>query len=154
MTSRRLVEGNRAVSGILLLGACLAFLLAGCGADQPYGLIPVSGTVTYEDGSLVPAAQIVVTFVPQAEPVDAKTYPRPGMAQVNLADGTFANVTTYEFADGAIVGENKVTIKAVDKDENPTGGVPPEYTDVATTPLEVTVSRDNKVFDFKIPKPK
>jgi hypothetical protein len=57
------------------MGMCLASILwlAGCGGSQPFSTVPVSGKVMYEDGSLIPAPQIQVMFVPQVPPVDKKT---------------------------------------------------------------------------------
>ena len=71
---------------VVVLGAMLP---AGCGSSDPFDYARVSGKVTYDDGSLIPAARITVTFLSQAPAVDAKTHPRPGMAEVNTADGTF-----------------------------------------------------------------
>ncbi len=133
--------------------SAVVVLLAGCGGSEPYRVIPISGTVSYEDGSLIPAYRIIVMFVPQVEALDSKTYPKPGEALVDPADGTFSEMTTYDYADGAVSGEHKVTVKATDEDENLTAAVPVEYTDVTTTPLKVTVSRESTTFDLEIAKP-
>ncbi len=151
----RAISGIRSTVWTLVLPIVLvAPLLAGCGSGDPYGVVPVSGTVKYDDGSLIEAAQILMTFDPQADPVDSKTFPRPGTTEVNTTDGSFDNLTTYAYGDGVILGEHKVTIKALDANEGYTQAIPREYTDVATTPLTVTVASDSTTFDFKIPKPK
>ncbi|MCS7306326.1 MAG: hypothetical protein NZ602_14610 [Thermoguttaceae bacterium] len=135
----------------LMMG--LAGFLVGCGSSEPFDTIPVSGTLMYEDGSLIPAPQIQVIFIPQVPPVDKKTYPRPGLAYVNPKDGTFANVTSHQAGDGVVVGRAKVVVKTLDERGNPTAHVPKEYQEVSTTPLEVEVSKENRQFTFKIKKP-
>ncbi len=135
-----------------LMGMAIAWL-AGCGSGEPFSTVPVSGKVIYEDGSLIPAPQIQVMFIPQVPPLDKKTYPRPGLAYVNPEDGTFSNVTSHQPGDGVVVGRAKVVIKCMDQRGNPTAHVPQQYQDVSTTPLEVEVSKENREFIFKIKKP-
>ncbi len=154
MVFRAISEIRLTVWTLVLPIVLVAPLLGGCGSGDPYGVIPVSGTVKYDDGSLIEAAQILITFIPQAEPVDSKTFPRPGITEANTADGTFDNLCTYGYGDGVILGEHKVTIKALDANEGYTQAMPLEYIDVATTPLTVTVASGSTTFDFKIPKPK
>ena len=142
------------VSLALLLPPALiwtALSVTGCGS-QPFDQVSVYGTLKYDDGSLIPAEQITVYFVPQAEAVDAKTHPRPGWATVNVADGSFSNVTTYEFGDGAIAGENKVYVRATGPLEQPSDAVPDAYTDVNTTPLKVNVSGSEREHNLTIPR--
>jgi len=137
---------------MFLAGAILLGLSAGCGS-QPYDTKAISGKVTYEDGSLIPAPAIYIYFEPQEENVDAKTFPRRGSAEVNVADGTFSEVTTYEPGDGAIPGKHKVVIEVLGD-----GGVPDysyfprEYSDSATTPLTIEVG-SQRSFDLTVPKP-
>lgn len=120
---------------LLIACACLLFL-AGCGG--PYELVPVSGKVTYEDGSLLPAEDnyVRLTFYPQAAPLDEMTHPRPAMADVNLQDGTFSCASTHDYGDGITAGRHKVVLSTIIAQETPRG-VPAEYNDLATTPLEV-----------------
>ncbi|MCS7303883.1 MAG: hypothetical protein NZ602_02080 [Thermoguttaceae bacterium] len=130
----------------------LALLVAGCGG-QPYAVVPIRGKVTYEDGSLIPAASLMLEFNSQEKPKDPKTYPRPGRAEVNVADGTFSNVSTYDPNDGAIRGEHKVVVKAYDKNGSPVYHLfPKEYSDATTTPLTINVG-DQREFHIKVPKP-
>ena len=70
----------------LALGSLLA---AGCGSREPFELVKVSGRITYEDGTLIPAEgnSVRLFFYPQTPPRDPKTYPRPGTADVNLGTG-------------------------------------------------------------------
>jgi hypothetical protein len=116
---------------------CLLFAsVVGCGSQNPYGTVPASGKITYQDGSLIPAARIDIEFISQNPPIDAKTHPRPGVALVEPSDGSFV-VSTYEFGDGLIQGRHKVTVSAYDEKRNRVKGVPASYADPATTPLEV-----------------
>jgi len=106
----------------------------GCnGAPFPYD--QVSGTIRYTDGEPIPCVRLLVTLVPQGGPIDAKTYPRPAQVIVH-PDGTFDLATTINYGDGAIRGRHKVTIVALDENEQPLGTVPPQYASEATTPLE------------------
>ena len=136
----------------VIAGMILLSMISGCGS-QPYGTVPISGKVTYEDGSLVPAPAIYLYFESQEENVDAKTFPRRGSAKVNVADGTFSEVTTYEPGDGAIPGKHKVVVEVLGD-----GGVPDysyfprEYSDAATTPLNIEVG-SKRSFDLTVPKP-
>jgi hypothetical protein len=139
-------------SARLLLVAALSLVAAGCGSDAPYEVISISGTVMYEDETPVPGEYVTVTFIPQVENLDSKTYPRSAQAGVD-PDGTFSNASTYEFGDGVIPGEHKVVVESVDANESPTGAVPPEYSSQESTPLTITVSPDETTFDIRLPKP-
>ena len=130
----------------------LAVVTAGCGGGSPFEQVPITGKVTYEDGSLIPAARISVTFAPQTPSIDRKTHPRPAMAEVNLADGTFKDVTSRKYGDGATVGLNKVLIVSYDKHQNQTDAVPAIYRRVDTTPLKVEITPDNTHIELKVRK--
>ena len=114
-------------------------LAAGCQRD-PFHYDQVSGTIRYADGQPIPFHRLVVTLVPQAEAIDAKTHPRPAQALVQ-ADGTFDVVTTINYGDGAIRGRHKVTIVALDANEMPSNVIPPQYASEQTTPLEFDTSQ-------------
>ena len=69
--------------------ACLATAsILGCRKD-PYPCVKVSGKVTYEDGSLIPAERIRIQFVSQTPPVDPKTSPKTGSAEASRTTGRF-----------------------------------------------------------------
>ncbi len=130
------------------LGLVLGFILVaavGC-RREPYACVPVSGKVTYEDGSLIPAQRIRLIFISQAPPVDPKVYPRDGSALVDVKTGTFSWATTYTPKDGLIAGDHKVLIQCT-----PGGLVDREYDDRANTPL--TVSTSQLPFLLKVSKP-
>lgn len=141
---------------LLLVGGAIVSLLGGCGGtSEPFSYKKIKGSVKYDDGTLIPAFRIRVTFVPEnmSTPLaDGKTYPRPGNAELNVADGTFSNVTTHLPDDGVIPGKMKVQIIAEDKDEHVLAVVPPEYGDAAKTPLEVDTSASDD-FQLKVKKP-
>jgi hypothetical protein len=137
---------------LLALGLLLGCTV-GCGSDAPFEMAQVQGKVTYEDGSLIDAPRVVVEFHPQAEPLDPKTYPKPASAEVNTADGTFSEASTWTYADGVVAGPQKVTVTSYDEMEAITDHVPAEYRNPDTTPIEVVVDSSNQQFEFKIPKP-
>ena len=132
---------------------CLVLLGAlGCSDGNPYEMVEVTGTVKYEDGSLIPAESIMLKFAPQAAPIDAKTHPRKGIAQVNVSDGTFQFATTHKHADGVVAGKHKVLVTAYSKDGKSDEVIPKEYGHPATTPLEIDASESP--LELKVRKPK
>ena len=127
---------------------------SGCGNREPFDLVPCSGKITYDDGTLISAegnSIIVLTFLPQTPPPHGKVCPRPGVANVNLKDGTFAFVSSHKVGDGLTVGKHKVVI-STDVRQNVPKGVPREYNNPDQTPLEVNTTR--QPFLLTIHKPK
>ncbi len=135
----------------LLIALTGMLLVTGCGGDA-YDLVPVSGRVTYDDGTLLPSENnyVRLTFYPQAAPLDERTHPRPATADVDLADGTFTFASTHNYADGITTGRHKVVLSTIVAQEVPRG-VPAEYNDLATTPLEVDAS--DAPFHLRIRRP-
>jgi hypothetical protein len=132
---------------VLLAPLLLSF---GC-SHEPFAMAPVSGKVTYEDGSLVPIELLCVVFTSQSEPVDSKTHPRPATASVDKATGAIHSVTTHKFNDGLVRGKHKVTFGILGGGVPPASLVPPEYIDPARTPLEVDTA--SQPFELKVRKP-
>ena len=130
----------------------LFLFLAGCGPREPFRHASISGKITYEDGSLIPADTLVLTFIPQTAPINPKTYPRPGMAVVDKTTGTFNSATTHKLNDGLVQGKHKVTLAGANGRPLPRSIVPREYSDPAKTPLEVDTA--NQPFELKVRKPK
>lgn len=126
-----------------------ALLLAGCSESTPYGVVPVSGKIVYDDGSVIPAEEMILSFRSMEQPLDPKTHPRTGMCRVNVGDGTFESVTTYAHADGAIRGKHKVSVAF--RGGNGKNIVPKDYTSELTTPL--VVDTNEAPFTMSIPKP-
>lgn len=141
---------GRSTCGLIGLLA-VALWGTGCGSSGPYGCARVKGSVHYEDGSIIPTHRIEIRFISQEAPRDGKTHPRPGLAEVNTQDGTFTDVSTYKFGDGAIKGRHKVVITSMNEQNGITPAIPSLFHSVETTPLEV--STDDAPFEFKIPKP-
>lgn len=131
----------------------MAFLfLLGCGGGAaPFGVVPVKGKVTYEDGSVISASKLQVNFI-SLTPPKGKEHPRPGAAAVNAADGTFPYVTTWDPMDGAVTGKHKVTVQALDMLDQPTDAVPKEYADPEKTPIEVEVKAGMEPLHLKVKK--
>ena len=130
------------------LGLVLLVMLAAAGGckREPFACVPVSGKVTYEDGSLIPAERIRLIFISQAPPVNQKVYPRDGSAMVDVKTGAFDWATTFARKDGIIAGEHKVLIQCT-----PDGLVGREYDDRKNTPL--TVNTSQSPFELKVAKP-
>ena len=133
----------------MVLSAVLA-ALGGCGKTGPYSCIKVSGKVTYEDGSPIPADEIEITFISQTPPIDLKTPPKPGHATADGKTGKFEYATTFFTKDGIIVGEHKVIFRCL-KGKRLLPLLPSEYSKADTTPVKVQSS--GSPFEFKLPKP-
>ena len=136
----------RSSSVLLVLAACCSL---GCGSSSPFDYIPVSGKITYDDGTPIPASGIRLGF----RAIDAKpvgdAYPRPAEAVVD-AQGNFGSATSYKPNDGLVPGKHKVTI-AYATDAKGKLLVAKEYTDGATTPLVVDTA--SLPLDIKVPRP-
>jgi hypothetical protein len=116
------------------------------GKDTAAGrTVPVSGIVTYEDGSLIQASRITVVFVSTQKPP-----PRPSVAIVNPADGSFSQATTFVKGDGILAGEYVVVVRATDQQGRPIDEVPKDFTDPTTTPLRVHI-REATLLHLKLP---
>jgi len=112
--------------------------------------VPVFGKVTYEDGSLIEADFIIITFLPQTPPLNARTHPRAGCAEVNVKDGTFKTATSHTHGDGITAGEHLVLIQAFDVHMSATPAIPHRYAVAESTPLKANT--DDLPFHFKISK--
>jgi hypothetical protein len=128
----------------------LVFLSAGCsGSGSPYDYVPVSGKVTYEDGTPLPSGGFVIKFFALDAPQVAGASPRLGQADVG-PDGSFSSATSYKHGDGLIPGKHRVSfLYANDK-----GGkslVPLEYTVPKESPLIVDTA--SLPLEIKVPKP-
>lgn len=123
---------------------------SGCGGtNSPFDYVKVSGRLSYEDGTPIPANGIKLIFDSQAPPV-GNAHPRPGSAMVS-ASGEFKDVTSYKYADGLVPGKHKVSILYA-TDANGKLLVPAEYTKGSTTPLVVDTA--DSPFEIKVPRPK
>jgi hypothetical protein len=142
MCSGSHLGGGRPLIGLLLVGLVLTGVV-GCGTSNPFDQVKVTGTVFYEDGSLIPAEQIRVVFESQEKPKDKKTHPRPGGADVDVQTGEFNRTTTLKYGDGLILGKHKVRVQIIEQGRQ---------MDVEVTPNEVEVSSSSTKFDFKIKK--
>lgn len=129
-------------------------LCTGCGEKPPYTIVPVSGQVTYEDGSPIPGPPLLVSFLPQVEPISQSQHPRRATGLTDSATGAFGCLTTVRYGDGATAGPNKVVIESLNERRRPTGAVPLDYGDAAKTPLTVEVAAGHGPYDIKIPKPR
>jgi len=125
--------------------------LAGCGGtNDPFPYVKEKGKVTYTDGSLIPAFRIQVLFISEAPAADPKTSPPQGVAEVNVADGTYDKVMSH-LSEGVVRGKHKVLIRCFDKNDRVIKVVADEYLDVNKTPL--AADTDNPAsFDFTVKK--
>ena len=132
-----------------MLGVLVA--VSGCGDSKPYSCVKVSGKVTYDDDSLIPADEIRLTFLSQTPPIDPKIPPHNGTVDADGKTGQFDYVTTFVPKDGIIVGDHKVVVQCIKNGREMKELVPREYSDREKTPLKANSSQSP--FVFKIPKP-
>jgi hypothetical protein len=129
--------------------SCGLLVAGGCGSGEPFDYIAVSGTVTYEDGTPIPASGLQLRF----DSLDAKPvgefHPLPGKAFVD-SKGAFAQVTTHKYGDGLVPGRHKVSF-AYAADVQRKLLVPEEYTHPSTTPLVIDTER--LPLEIKAPRP-
>ncbi len=141
----------------IVLGLAFAAVLTGCGGSAPFAIAPVSGKVTYDDGSLIPGDRIVIRLIPEDVKAVGKDVPSAAMGEVNPVDGTFAGLTTVKFQDGAIPGKHKVVVEAFKKDPSgnpaPSDAIPEKYRSAATTTLTQEIPGGGKR-DIHIQVPK
>ena len=133
-----------------IIGAlAMVVLCGGCGDDDPFDYMQVTGRLTYEDGTPIPAGGIRLGFMVQdVAPIDGK-FPRPAEAVVD-ADGNFANCTSVTYGDGLLPGKHKVAIYYA-TDAKGKLLIPKEYSHAGSTPLVVDTS--NAPLHIKIPRP-
>jgi hypothetical protein len=123
---------------------------AGCGGSgSPYDYVPVSGKVTYEDGTPLPIGGFVIKFFALDAPQVAGASPRLGQADVG-PDGNFSSATSYKPGDGIIPGKHRVSFLYAN-DKAGKSLVPTEYTVPKESPLIVDTA--NLPLEIKVPKP-
>jgi hypothetical protein len=141
----------------LLLLAVVAMVIgsvSGCGRAHPFEMVQVSGVVTYEDGSPIPADRIVIRFEPLSTVVGERVHPKAATSIVDPTDGSFGELTTFRYGDGVVSGRHKVLLVAVPgrgagAKQKPL--IPPEYGILDKTPLEVDTA--DSPFKLIVPKP-
>ena len=139
----------RTLAGIVAILVALA--ACGCKKVAEAPTIAVSGKVTYEDGSLVPANQIELRFLTQPELVQEKDYPTAATARVDTRDGTFREMTTWQHGDGVIAGQYDVEVIRYGDEDDPGGFEAKSYRGERVWPSKVTVP-DKTEFHITIPK--
>jgi hypothetical protein len=131
-------------TGVVLLLA-IALILGGCGSNDKKTAV-VRGIVTY-NGKAVPNGTI--SFIP-VEGRSATGEIKP--------DGSYT-LTTFRKGDGAIIGQHKVVIVAMEDMSNrlpearnpmPPSIIPLKYTSLATSDLRADVKDEENTIVFKL----
>ena len=126
----------------------LVLAYVGCNR-QPFDYLPVSGRITYEDGTPLPVdGTLRLTFYSDAPPVDDKLHPRPGTAFPD-ENGEFSKAMTMRPGDGLVPGTHHVTVGYMGRTTK--GIVPDDYTLKGQSPIVVDTA--HQPFDIKIPRP-
>ncbi|HKD37996.1 MAG TPA: hypothetical protein VKB78_14385 [Pirellulales bacterium] len=129
--------------------------MSGCGSGDPYSYVPASGKVTYDDGSVIQAPQVRLTFIAVDPPTsgDEKIHARPGVVTADPKTGEFSDITSHKYGDGLLPGKHKVMVNPTDERGTALDGVvPPEYRDAKQTPIEVDTNKP-ETFQIKVKKP-
>lgn len=135
----------------LMLAATLSVLLVGCsGSGGPFDYVPVTGKVTYDDGTLIPVSGMKIYFHSLEPPKDGM-HVRPGIGSVG-PDGTFKDITSYKYADGLIRGKYKVSLVSGEPGKK-APKIPKECALPDKTPLRVDVTESGQFLEIKVPKP-
>lgn len=151
----RLSDGSRAkayaVYGLFLLSAVvlMRIFFAPAKLQDPFNYVSVSGSVMYEDMSLIPAKSLTAVFVPLAGP-NGDNAPRSGFADIDVKTGRFAFATTTKYGGGIVEGRHKVYLVA-DADKSGNALLAEEYTNFDATPLEISTA--DTPFRFVVKKP-
>ena len=136
---------------LLLIGS------SGCGSDVPYSIVPVHGTVTYEDGSNIKADLLMLAFEPADFERSEGKVPPAGQTEVDVSSGVFQSVSSYRPNDGLAVGRHRVLVAAFRAGKGgrriPLPAVPSHYTQASTTPIEVEITAPNQELEIKVTKP-
>lgn len=126
--------------------------LVGCGSDGAFSTVPVSGKISYEDGSLIPANSLSLRMRSLAADEDPDVTPRVGNVYVDVATGELTGATTYRQGDGIIGGKHKFSMNlSVGQGRKLTDIVPRDYISAETTPLVVDTA--DMPWHIKVPKP-
>ena len=125
---------------------------SGCGGDAPFTLVKVDGTITYDDGSFIPAKDYRLKFRPLVDSPDGKSFPRVAVAIVD-DKGRFELATTQRFGDGITHGVNVVYVERLNPGPNGQPLVPADCTDSQKSPLRIDTN-EGQSLTIKVPKPK
>ena len=129
----------------------------GCGNKLPYSIVPVHGSVTYEDGSKIKADILMLAFEPSNFERSEGMVPPAGQTEVDIGTGTFESVSSYRPNDGLAVGRHRVLVAAFRAGKGgrriPLPAVPSHYSQASTTPIEVEITAPNQELEIKVTKP-
>jgi hypothetical protein len=141
----------RVVRSAAAIGCLVAIApMAGCGESE--GMVPVTGSVKFEDGS-IPKGQAsgYVEFAPAGGTLASKG----ATGIIDKKTGEF-ELYTIKPGDGVLPGKYTVTLRVnatyPPRPDGSSSVVPLEYTTSENTPLSADVDASRTRFDFTIPK--
>ena len=140
------------VAGFVVCGVFVSRMFSG-GDDDPFTYRRVSGNVLYEDGGVIPADALTLTFISMDPPHNPRMYPRPGIASVDPKTGAFQSPTSHKPGDGLVKGSHKVLVSGDNRRPLSEDVVPAEYTDFKTTPLQVDTEAGQLLLKVRRPLP-
>jgi hypothetical protein len=147
--ARHVLTRQYVVTAIAVLA--VAGAASGCRKGYQAPTIHVSGKVTYEDGSLVPANRMVVSFLTPQKLIE-ENYPPAATGQVDTRDGTFSELTTWEAGDGVIAGPHEVEVVRFGDEKDPGGIKAIDYRGGRVWPNKVEVTPEKTEFHITIPR--
>lgn len=118
---------------------------------DPFSYCRIHGCLTYEDGEVLPAKEVTLTFVPVDVAADSRRHPRTGQATLIPETGRFEFASTRRRGDGVVAGWHKVLVTGPNRLPLAVDVVSPDYSSFDTTPLKVD-SRSGRL-DLKVGRP-
>ncbi len=109
-------------------------------------MLPVHGTVQYDNGQPVTGELATIVFQPDAGSTNVPSQPASGTIET---DGSFT-LMSIQPGDGAMPGDYRVVLKVWSDYRAQTLAIPKEYTEEATTPLRASVGADRVEFTFTV----
>jgi hypothetical protein len=139
------------IAGCAVFVLWAAFAASGCNKASRPPTIPVSGEVTYDDKTLVPANTIEVRFLTPQALID-QGCPPEAVARVDTQKSTFDEATTWVHGDGVVAGENAIEVVRYGDEKDSGSSRAKYYRGDDVFPNKVVVSPNNTVFQISIRK--
>lgn len=104
---------------------------------EPFSYCHIQGSMTYDDGGVLPVPDVILTFIPVDVATDGRRHPRTGQATLVSETGRFDFASTRRRGDGVVAGWHKILVTGPNRFPLAANVVPVEYASFDTTPLKV-----------------
>lgn len=124
-------------AGVFAVGCLIAVSLLFGSPRDPFSYRRIHGRLTYDDGEVLPAKEVTLTFVPVDVAADGRRHPRTGQATLIPETGRFEFASTRRRGDGVVAGWHKVLVTGPNRLPLAVDVVSADYSSFDTTPLKV-----------------